>query len=49
MARQWVVFDMLSPVGEGYLKSSNVLITTTKVKAYFDESGQLITLFPLLR
>ncbi len=44
-----IIIDMLRPIGEGYLKNSNTLVTTTKIVALFDKYGQLITIFPKLK
>ena len=44
-----VVFDMLRPIGEGYLKNTSALVITTKVQAGFNKYGQLITMFPKLK
>ncbi len=44
-----IEINMLKIIGEGYIKNSTVLTTTTKVVAVFNKFGQLITIYPKLR
>ena len=42
-------FDMGRVIGDGYIKGTGVYKTTTKVRVFFDNNGNIISIFPLLQ
>jgi len=49
MAGSGTVIDMGKTIGEGYLKGGGAVQTSTSVQVYFNNSGEIITMFPKIR
>lgn len=49
MAGGGTVINMGKTVGEGYLRGGGAVQTSTSVQVYFNNSGEIITMFPKIR
>jgi RHS repeat-associated protein len=48
MAGKGTVIEMGKTVGEGYLRGGGAVRTSTRVQVYYNNNGEIITMYPLL-